>query len=349
VVGQEASNIRDGELVSQEECRTPGISLNEEWQPLVLGNLVRLAYPSNLVLDVHSYCNAACQVCPYPQLAPKLPKGRMTDGLFRKIIDEFSDIARHHPIRGHVVLSNLSEPFLDPHICEKISYVLAADLKVVLQTNASVLTPERVDQLLATGFRGAIYISCHGITPEVYRRVMGLKLEETLRHIDYLAQRYPRHLLQVRAISYKWPLGEAWKVKRYWQARQVPVKVFLPNSRTGLVPHLACWKLKYPGNKLKGCKKTLPLRDMVVAFTGDVLLCCEDMGREIVLGNLQDHSLLEVWNSAQAREVMAQIFLQKPSPEHFPCKTCEFGVSTRFRKIIRILDHEWHHLWKCYI
>ena len=316
-------------------------------QPIEIGGLKRLPYPSNLILDIHSYCNASCKVCPYASLSKKLSMGMMEEWLFKKIVDEFSLISRNFPIRGHVIFCNMGELFIDHDIFNKISYVLDAGLDMVIQTNAYLLTPEKTLKLLSTGFKGSIYISCHGITPEVYRGVMGIDIENTLENINFLLEHYPKEKIQIRAIAYKWPIGEVRKVKRYWKKRGVSVKIFLPNSRTGLVEDCLSWRLKYPGNKLKGCKKTLPIRDMVVAFNGDAVLCCEDMGRKVVLGNLKNKSIQDVWNSKTAIDIVENVFAVKPSEDDFICKSCEFGRSTLFKKIVKSIDNEWHRLLKC--
>jgi len=318
------------------------------FKPIKLGKYVREPYPSNLIIDIHSYCNAKCKVCPYHDLSKKLPMGYMEDPVFRRIIDEFAAVKKDYTIRGRVIFCNMGEPFLDPNVFEKISYVLDSGLDFVLQTNASLLTPNRVNKLNSIGFRGPIYISVHGITPSIYENIMGLNIERTLKNIDYLIDNYPKKLIRIRAITHGWPFGEVIKVKRYWKARGVVAKVFIPNSRTSLVSGISDWKFKYPGNKLKGCKKTLPLRDVVVTFDGDAVLCCEDMGRRAVLGNLKENSLLEVWNSAQALEVLEKVFLGKPSEADFPCKSCVFGLSTFPRLMAMRLEKEWCTLVNCH-
>jgi len=93
--------------------------------------------------------------------------------------------------------------------------------------------------LIATGFDGYIYISCHGIAPAVYPGVMGLDIAKVLPNVEYRVQHYPRERIQIRAIAYEWPFGEVLKVRRYWKERNIPVKIFLPNSRAGLVPNCA--------------------------------------------------------------------------------------------------------------
>src|SRR5512139_918178 len=84
-----------------------------------IGPYSRLPYPSNLILDIHSYCNAACKTCPYRDLSKALPMGKMDEALFIRIIDEFGAIKREHGVRGHVIFCNMGELFLDPKVFEK--------------------------------------------------------------------------------------------------------------------------------------------------------------------------------------------------------------------------------------
>jgi radical SAM protein with 4Fe4S-binding SPASM domain len=304
--------------------------------------------PANMILDIHSYCNAKCEICPYPELSRKLSMGTMDEWLFHKIIDDFALIVKEHKVRGHILFCNMGEPLVDSNVISKIDYASKAGLQCVLQTNAFLLTREKTDQLLATGFNGPIYISCHGITPAVYKNVMGLDIEQTLKNIDYLIERYPRENIQIRAVPYQWPLGEVLRVKRFWRNRGVRVKIFLPNSRAGLVSQCLSSRLKYPGEKLRGCKKNLPLSDIVVAFNGDVILCCEDMGRRVVLGNLKEKSIEQVWNSSLANNILDQIYNGRHSGSEFICKQCEFGVSTPLQRIARFVDNELGRLFKCH-
>jgi MoaA/NifB/PqqE/SkfB family radical SAM enzyme len=73
------------------------------------------------------------------------------------------------------------------------------------------------------------------------------------------------------------------------------------------------------------------------------------MGRGATLGNLKDQSILEVWNSPRALDVVRQVFALAPSPADFPCKRCEFGVSTLSRRVLRALDHELTRFRTCFV
>lgn len=303
----------------------------------------RTPYPQNLIIDIHSYCNARCRICPYPHLKDKLPMGWMEETLFRRLIDEFAAIKAQHPIRGHVIFCNMGEAFIDPEVIWKINYVRQAGLTMVLQTNAALLSPEKIDRLLASGFDGRIYISFHGITKAVYEKIMGLPYEKTLANIQYLTSKYSK--VTIRAYVFKWPWGEVHKVLSYWRKQGVPVGIGIPNSRANLVAATEGLPLKYPGPWLKGCKKGEPLRDMVISFDGQAVLCCEDMARKSNLGNLRDNSLLEVWNGHQAHKVLDYLYGGGwGKKDGFLCRGCQFGLSTQFRRFMKNLDNEWQRL-----
>jgi MoaA/NifB/PqqE/SkfB family radical SAM enzyme len=300
----------------------------------------RTPYPQNLIIDIHSFCNARCLICPYPQLKDKLTMGKMTDTLFHRLIDEFADVKAKHPIRGHVIFCNMGEIFIDPEAIRKMDYVRKAGLKMVLQTNAALLTPERTDRLLESGFDGPIYISFHGISKAVYENIMGLPYEKTLANISYLTGKYSR--VTIRAYAFQWPLGEVLKVKKYWREQGVPVAIGIPNSRANLVGATEGLPLKYPGPWLKGCKKGEPLRDMVISFNGQAVICCEDMGRRAVLGDVSDQSLLSVWNGPQAEKVLDYLYgAAWGKKDGFLCRGCQFGQSTQFKRFMKNLDNGW--------
>ena len=305
----------------------------------------RTPYPQNLIIDIHSYCNARCRICPYPQVKDKIPMGWMEDDLFRRLINEFADIKAHNPVRGHVIFCNMGEALIDPQVIEKLSYVRKAGLTMILQTNAALLTPEKTDRLLDSGFDGPIYISFHGITKSVYEDIMGLPYEKTLANIHYLTHKYSQ--VTIRAYAFQWPKGEAYKVRKYWRAQGVPVAIGIPNSRANLVAATEGLSLKYPGPWLKGCKKGEPLRDMVISFDGQAVICCEDMGRKTSLGNVRDKSLIEVWNGPQAQEVLDYLYGGGwGKKDGFLCRGCQFGWSTQFRRFMKNLDNEWQRLTK---
>ncbi len=302
---------------------------------------LRSAYPHNLTIDIHSYCNARCSICPYPGLKDKLPMGFMDDELFKRIIDEFADIKARHKVRGHVIFCNMGELFVDPEVFWKIAYVEEKGLDLVIQTNASLLTPQKTRELLDCGFKGPIYVSFHGISKEIYERTMGLPYEKTLANLHYLLDSYKRNSVELRVFAYKWPRWEGKKVLEYWDRHGLKLRLRIPNSRTGLMQNLVGNRFKYPGPWLRGCKKGLPFDSMLITFDGQALLCCEDMARKTNLGNVSQSTLLEVWNSPRAEEIMDYMHGGGwGKKDDFICRGCEFGLSTQLRRLAKNMENQ---------
>lgn len=311
--------------------------MNQANRALCLENLNRNPYPKQIILDIHSYCNARCIICPYDFLKSKIPMGVMEESLFKKIIDDFAEIARKNNFIGKVLFCNMGELFFYPDIAlNRIKYVMHAGLEFNIQTNAAMLSPKVVDPLIETGFDGSILISCHGISPNVYRKIMGLKLSKTLGNIDYLIRKYPKEKIGIQSIPYHWPRKESMRVRHFWRKKGIDVRMPLPNNRGGLLLEIK----QHHKKKLLGCSAGRPLGEMVICYNGDVILCCNDMKQQEKVGSLETKSIEEVWNGTDMMEKVAQIYCGKDSGDDFICKKCEFGKTSssiiyRFIKNIR--------------
>ena len=313
------------------------------------GQLHRNLYPKQIIVDIHSYCNARCKICPYPVLKTKNPMGVMEEDLFKKIIDEFSLISKNNGFTGHVLFCNMGEPFVYPELAaDRMKYVIRGGLDFDIQTNAALLTPEILDMLMASGFIGSILISLHGISPDIYKKAMGLDIVKTLRNIDYLSENYPREKIGIQSIAYNWPKGEAGHIRSHFRRKGIKVRMALPNNRAGLVPQMR----GHHNGILSGCTAKRPLGEMVICFNGDVVLCCNDMGRQEIVGNVKKDTIQDVWNGEAMLDRIDQIYYGKPSPEKFLCRKCEFGITSTslLSRLVRNVRHETTkfaltHLW----
>ncbi len=301
--------------------------------------LLRKPFPVLLILDIHSYCNAKCTICPYPKLKNMIPMGIMEEFVFKKIIDDFRNISKKYSFKGSVIFCNMGELFCHPDLAlERLKYVIESDLDSKIQTNGSLLTPDVADKLVQFGFNGIIRISCHGISPSVYERIMGLDLQRTLNNIKYLSEVYPKEKIEIVSIPHDWPNGEARRVRSFFKGLGIRVRMALPNNRAGLVT----WMDIKNKHKLVACKSHRPLGEMVISFNGNVLLCCNDMAQKEIVGNLYNQSIEEVWNGCEMVDKLEKIYCGKPSENSFICKQCEFGITSlsSIRRLSRNIRHE---------
>jgi len=281
-------------------------------------------YPRKLSVDLHSFCNARCTMCPYPRYAPRQTQGHMDRHRYRQILDEMALIGRTRRFQPILTFCYMGEPFLADDLGQCVRDARDRDLAVYLNTNAALMTPPRVDELLAAAFDGAIHISVHGITPEVYYRVTGLDLDPTLANIRYLLSRYDPARVCIRGVDDGWPVGERDKWRAFWQPLGVQLECLAPISRCGGVGRLLPARCRDRRTvRLFGCRCHHPLVEMVILFDGRAVMCCQDMGRELVWGDVGKDGILAVWNGSVRRQALQQLYGGRPASRQFLCTRCE--------------------------
>lgn len=85
-------------------------------------------------------------------------------------------------------------------------------------------------------------------------------------------------------------------------------------NRGGMLPHLG-----ESGLPLTPCQ--IPEQIITLTVNGNVLPCFEDFHEKLVMGNLRDQSLLEIWKSTKYREFRKSL---RMGLRHLyePCKSC---------------------------
>jgi radical SAM protein with 4Fe4S-binding SPASM domain len=266
-------------------------------------------------------------MCPYPDLAERLPMGRMDWGLYEKIVDDFGDICRRKGFSGKFGFCVMGEPFIERDIARYVRKAREHPFRLNFTTNGALMTPDIVDSLIAAGYSGSFNVSCHGISEDTVKRVMGLDAGLILQNVDYLLSRYPKDRVEVTAIAQNWPRGEAARVRKYWRERGVRLRSPLAGSRAGLIESGARASIA----ALAGCRAKRPLYHMAVAFNGDVVLCCNDMARRVVVGNLREQGIEEVWNSELFRMHVEMVYGNLEAPADYICRSCEWAMGTSRR------------------
>jgi len=267
-------------------------------------------FPDRLHIQTQSYCNAACTFCPYPFTSKVLPMGTMSWELYRKIIDEASqyDVQR-------CALLLMNEPLLDRDLPARIKYAkerFPERTEVMITSNGSVLTDEKIRGLIDSGL-DRIKISIQGLDPEVYRETMGgLKYDKTIAGVKKLIKavraspnRRPKVVLSIVATGTN--EREVRRFKLHWRLRGVKATSVVFENKAGNV------RMKSPMGQLspqglrpfKSCFR--PFRTFYVLWNGDVIPCCADWGKKLVLGNVAEKSIREIWHGEAATRLRESI------------------------------------------
>lgn len=124
-------------------------------QPLTLAS-----GPIHLQIEVSTFCNLACVMCPHPTMI-KNPR-HMTLEQFQKVFD----ILR--PLK--ISLSGLGEPFLNPDMSAIISYASQRGAETITTSNLTVVTPGLAREIVNSGL-GLLKGSIDSTNPATYLAV----------------------------------------------------------------------------------------------------------------------------------------------------------------------------------
>jgi hypothetical protein len=260
-------------------------------------------FPKTVVIETQFGCNGACVFCQYPQLKDVLPRGRMSLSLFEKIA---RDCAGRDVERFILCLDN--EPLLDPEISAKFALLREHCPAAArnLTTNASLLTPEKIEALIGSGLVTELFLSVNGASKEVYEKLMGLPFEQTMRNLDGFCAWLRAHpkikaRLRVRVNTVKTQLvaPEIPALKARWEPEGFELHVIDMDNRGNQLDLRRALPEKMKPNR--ACRR--PFHTMVITWDGEAVLCCVDYRRTVRLGSVTAQSLADVWNGPRATQL----------------------------------------------
>ncbi len=277
-------------------------------------------FPLTVQIQTRTGCNGACIFCPYSESAEHVPKGTMSDELFEKIVLEIAQYSMTRRISPYL----MNEPFLDPKILDRARFIREKipRAKISITTNGSKLTPEVVDNMFTNNPFDHIFISMQGIEKEPYESTMrgSLKFEETKSNVEYLIRKRNEKdkKLKITITMVKTNLINVDKAVAYWKSFGVEAKHTALENRGGNVKIFG--KIN-PGKPLHFKHCTRLFKQAYILFNGDMVLCCTDYYKTMVLGNVADSSIYAVWNSPRAVKIR-QNFIKGDFSENPLCAKC---------------------------
>ncbi len=275
------------------------------------GKRFRPSFPRAVQFQTLSTCNAKCVFCPHCQSPKEIPHGRMEDGLIQKIIAE---CARHMVGRISPYLTN--EPLMDkrmPGILRDIKKACFFPVKTKINSNAALLTEDVARQLIEAKL-DQLWISVNGYSEETYRASMDLDFERSMANINTfldmkktLGAKRPK--VVITTIATKLVEHELQKAKEYWAVRDVKFSIHNLDNRSGEgVTEGIRPESRKPEFK-RNCD--LFLKQAYIVENGDMIICCHDWRQSVVVGNIANSSIAEVWNSDHFKKLIYEYYAQK--------------------------------------
>ncbi len=250
-------------------------------------------FPEVILIDNCSACNLRCSMCDHVNIRNHRRTQIMDRALYERIIDE---IAEENPC-ARIWEIFFGDPFLCKDMAERIAYAKGKGLTdVVLNTNGCLMTPARSGAVIRAGL-DAMYVGIDADTEETYDRIriggdFQAVIENVLTYRDLLATigRTDQQLFVQYVVS-DINKDEVEPFKAFWRANGVNVKIRPKISWAGLID---------AGNlhdnaavQRKPCYWLM--RAINICADGEVALCSVDLHCRIKCGNVNEHTVKEIW------------------------------------------------------
>ncbi len=285
-------------------------------------------YPRLVAVETTSRCNAECPFCPYNVRARE--KTHMDQALFEKIIQDCTEF----PLPAIEPFLN-GEPFVDPKIMDRLEMIRSRLPKTALRvySNGYALSPKRIDQLCGMGI-DHLYISLNTLNPEKYKNIMGFNLERTLDNVKYLTDSARRDKV-ARKITLRMTRMEDTTVEEQREFKKFCADQKVRCFIVGLFNYKGDISSPLPVPSY-ACEHITRLD---ILSSGKVALCCMDQEGAYSLGDVTNHSVLEVFRGAEARRYQ-DMHRSGRRTEIAPCGTCNlFWPSTDNMPFLKALGH----------
>ncbi len=278
-------------------------------------NFIIRKFPVHLAIESTSVCNLKCPMCFQTDpafYAIKENLGNMPMDLFKKVIDEGTSKGLFS-----VKLSIRGEPMIHKQLEDMVAYCREKGvLEVMFNTNGTYLTEERSRKILAAEPHLIIF-SIDSMNKERFERIRKkAKFEQVVsnveRFLEIKKKEFPNSITKTRVQMTVVPEAEQDidELRDYWKSKvdQVAIKRVLIRMHEHVVENT------------KPCRVLWQRLD--IHFDGKVWLCDNDYTGKLLLGNVNDESVEEIWHKPALDHL--RVRHQRGDKNTIdPCKFCD--------------------------
>lgn len=277
-----------------------------------------LTVPRSLQIEPTNFCNVDCICCPTQRSSRK--KGFMDLDLFTQIIDQASEL------KIKLILLYLhGEPLLHPKIVDMVKYVKSKNMAVHLCTNGMRFDDRIAEGILGAGTNYSDYVgfSILGLTKDTYESIMRRsKLDQVIGNIAYFTEARKKAkqngpVIEVKFYRLKENLAEVNQFMTFWHGKVDHVR--LGGNISYSFAEYKNYETSIPP-RTKTCKQIW--ERMTIMWNGDVSICVKDVDGEMVVGNLRENSIAEIFQ-CDTLKTIREIHRKKQFDQYPYCQNCD--------------------------
>lgn len=270
-----------------------------------------LQCPTYIDIELTNYCNLKCRMCPTGTGAMERVRGFMSN----EVIDKVCENLKKYPIDG-VRLIRWGEPTLHKEFIEILKKLKTTGKRIHFNTNGSLLTYEQLKEIVDLEI-DSVKFSFQGVDEATYgeMRYGGefKQLIETIKNLHFIRGDKKKPYIQI-STTVTYETEEQIKsftdfIENYCDYYNV--------GRTKL-SHLDINKMKISETEKEKIlelreKETLNKRHLKICpevydklsvnWNGDVTACCADYDNKMIVGNIFDNDLHEIFTNEKIKEI----------------------------------------------
>jgi radical SAM protein with 4Fe4S-binding SPASM domain len=287
-------------------------------------------FPIQVDYELFYRCNLRCPIC--LMSLPAEEKARWGDpsvsldiGVIKKLLDEGA-------AQGQVAvgLNGICEPLLSPDLVEIIRYAKSLGMLDIMFNTNGLLLDETISRALVTSGLTRLMISIDAVNQDTYAQIrvgsdlnivtknvkrfirlrnrMGLTLP--IVRVSFCVTRMNEHELDDFMAAWS-EVADFFSIQHY--GNTFDGEYALDRSRLFPKHH------RYDPGPAPRCGQ--PWKRVMIRHNGDVIPCCDASGLDLVIGNIHQHSLSEIWRGPQA-ESIRRLHQEGRYQEHPVCRAC---------------------------
>ncbi len=270
------------------------------------GSNMTAPFPPYVTFELTNICNYRCMMCPVSYTPKK--RQELDPDLFKKAIDEISGYGSLVRFIGY------EEPFLYTKIKDAIKYVKKSGLLLHITTNGSLLNDQLADFIVDSGVDSMIF-SFQGLTKEEYCLIRNTTNDVYGKVIKNMEMLYNRrkgnkpYMKVTTTITARDGLADkgAFISTHLSHADEVQITGFTHFIHVAeLFGRDDIWsnlKISRPKEIAGDIRCSIPNYEMIIKSDGNVYPCCGAFGMDLCIGNINDHTIYDIWHSEKASEI----------------------------------------------
>jgi radical SAM protein with 4Fe4S-binding SPASM domain len=286
-------------------------------------------FPLQIDFELNSTCNMRCGFCVHSY--QKIKKKKLDFDTFKAVIDE----GKQYGLCS-IKLNYINEPLIIKDIAKYVRYAKENGvLNVYFATNGTLLSESIGRELIEAGL-SKMMISLDATTPETFKRMRNSeRYDEIVQNIlsfirlrDSMGVGYP--MVRVNFLKTELNISESDEFINKWSGVADMIgfqdKVGLPGVDDDMLPD---WGVSKSGSedlldRSEEFKCSFPFKMMVVDSNGDILPCCTFNGRDLPMGNINEMTIKQAWDSKKSVQ-LKEVHLGGNYRDVGPCVTCING------------------------